>query len=114
MRRIGIAGGAAYFFETVAFATMAQAAGLLGAEALAAYTILHNVETTVFMIALGLSVASAVRIGQAAGAGDRDRGALGRRRRPRRRDGPASALLGARRFSPSRPRWSASTAPTRR
>ncbi len=71
MRQIGIAGGAAYFFETVAFATMAQAAGLLGAEALAAYTILHNVETTVFMIALGLSVASAVRIGQAAGAGDR-------------------------------------------
>ena len=96
MRRIGIAGGAAYFFETVAFAAMAQAAGLLGAEALAAYTILHNVETTVFMIALGLSVASAVRIGQAAGAGDRDRGALRRPRRPRRRDGPrrrCSALV---------------------
>ena len=36
---------------------MAQAAGLLGAEALAAYTILHNVETTVFMVALGISVA---------------------------------------------------------
>ncbi len=72
MRRIGLAGGAAYFFETVAFAAMAQAAGLLGASALAAYTILHNVETTVFMIALGISVASAVRIGQAAGAGDRE------------------------------------------
>ena len=71
MRRIGLAGGAAYFFETVAFAAMAQAAGLLGAQALAAYTILHNVETTVFMVALGLSVASAVRIGQAAGSGDR-------------------------------------------
>jgi MATE family multidrug resistance protein len=69
MRRIGLAGGAAYFFETVAFAAMAQAAGLLGATALAAYTILHNVETTVFMIALGLSVATAVRVGQAAGAG---------------------------------------------
>ena len=50
---------------------MAQAAGLLGATPLAAYTILHNVETTVFMVALGLSVATAVHVGQAAGAGDR-------------------------------------------
>jgi MATE family multidrug resistance protein len=71
MRRIGFAGGAAYFFETVAFSTLAQAAGLLGASALAAYTILHNIETMVFMIALGISVATAVRIGHAAGAGDR-------------------------------------------
>ena len=71
MRRIGFAGGAAYFFETVAFASLAQAAGLLGASALAAYTILHNIEALVFMIALGLSVGTAVRIGQAAGAGDR-------------------------------------------
>ncbi len=71
MRRIGFAGGAAYFFETVAFAALAQAAGLLGATALAAYTILHNIEAMVFMVALGVSVATAVRIGQAAGAGDR-------------------------------------------
>ena len=70
MRRIGYAGGAAYFFETVAFATLAQAAGLLGATALAAYTILHNIETMVFMVALGVSVATAFRIGQAAGAGE--------------------------------------------
>lgn len=70
MRRIGFAGGAAYFFETVAFATLAQAAGLLGATALAAYTILHNIEAMVFMVALGLSVASAVMIGRAAGARD--------------------------------------------
>jgi MATE family multidrug resistance protein len=70
MRRIGLAGGAAYFFETVAFATLAQAAGLLGPTPLAAYTILHNIESLVFMVALGLSVATAVRIGQAAGAGD--------------------------------------------
>ena len=71
MRRIGMAGGAAYFFETVAFASLAQAAGLLGATALAAYTILHNVETTVFMVGLGISVATAVRVGHAAGAGER-------------------------------------------
>lgn len=71
MRRIGMAGGAAYFLETMAFATMAQAAGLLGETPLAAYSILHNIETTVFMVALGLSVGTAVRIGQAAGAGAR-------------------------------------------
>jgi MATE family multidrug resistance protein len=71
MRRIGLAGGAAYFFESFAFATLAQGAGLIGTTALAAYTILHNVEATVFMIALGLSVATAVRVGQAAGAGER-------------------------------------------
>lgn len=70
MRRIGLAGGAAYFFETAAFAAMAQAAGRLGERSLAAYTILHNVETTVFMIALGISVGTAVRVGQAAGAGN--------------------------------------------
>jgi MATE family multidrug resistance protein len=72
MRQIGYAGGAAYFFETVAFASLAQAAGLLGATALAAYTILHNIVSLVFMIALGLSVATAVRVGQAAGAGARE------------------------------------------
>lgn len=71
MRRIGLAGGAAFFLETMAFATMAQAAGLLGPTPLAAYSILHNIETTVFMVALGLSVGTAVHIGQAAGTGDR-------------------------------------------
>ena len=91
MRRIGLAGGAAYFFETVAFAAMAQAAGLLGATPLAAYTILHNVETTVFMIALGLSVATAVHAGQAAGAGDRAGRALRRPRRALRGDGAGGA-----------------------
>ena len=85
MRRIGFAGGAAYFFETVAFATLAQAAGLLGATALAAYTILHNIEAMVFMVALGLSV------------GDRgpDRPGGRRRRPPPRRASPASPALAA-------------------
>lgn len=70
MRRIGLAGGASYFLETMAFATMVQAAGLLGEAPLAAYSILHNIETTVFMVALGLSVATSVQVGQAAGRGD--------------------------------------------
>ena len=101
MRRIGIAGGARYFFETFAFASLAQAAGLLGPTPLAAYTVLHNVEAMVFMIALGISVATAVRVGQAAGAGERRRGPLRRARRARRLDGdhrparPAPARLRA-------------------
>jgi MATE family multidrug resistance protein len=70
MRRIGLAGGAAYFFETFAFAALAQAAGLISPTALAAYTILHNIEATVFMIALGIAVATAVRVGQSVGAGN--------------------------------------------
>lgn len=69
MRRIGLSGGAAYLFETAAFAALAQVAGLLGPMPLAAYTILHNIEALVFMVALGISVATAVRVGQAAGAG---------------------------------------------
>ena len=92
---------------------LAQAAGLLGAEALAAYTILHNVETTVFMVGLGISVATAVRVGQAAGAGDateaRAAGLAGL--------AAAMGLVGAARpRAPRRgaARSSASTAPTRR
>ena len=71
MRRIGFAGGAAYFFETVAFVASPRWRACSAPTPLAAYTILHNIESLVFMIALGLSVGTAVRIGQAAGAGDR-------------------------------------------
>ena len=114
MRRIGVAGGAAYFFETFAFASLAQAAGLLGPTPLAAYTILHNVEAMVFMIALGISVATAVRVGPGRRRRRAGRGALRRARRARRLDGadrPAragAARLRARggRLLQLRRRWS--------
>lgn len=67
--RIGLAAAAAYFFETFAFAALGQFAGLLGAQALAAYSIAHNLEAAIFMVALGLSVAAAVRVGGAFGRG---------------------------------------------
>lgn len=70
IRRLGLASGVAYMFETMAFAGLSQVAGLISPEALAAYTIGHQVEATVFMVALGLAVATAVRVGQARGAGD--------------------------------------------
>lgn len=69
MRRLGYAAGLSVFFETSAFGALTQMAGLLGPTALAAYTIAHNLEATVFMVALGLSVATGVRVGAAAGAG---------------------------------------------
>ncbi|WP_118132557.1 MATE family efflux transporter [Oceanicella sp. SM1341] len=70
IRVIGVAAGAAFFFETMAFAALSQVAGLISPEALAAYTIAHQVEATVFMVALGLSVATAVRVAAARGAGN--------------------------------------------
>jgi MATE family multidrug resistance protein len=70
MRRLGYAGGLSVFFETSALGALIQMAGWLGPVALAAYSIAHNVETTVFMVALGLSVATGVRVGGRLGAGD--------------------------------------------
>jgi MATE family multidrug resistance protein len=69
MRRIGFAAGLSVGFETTAFGALTQMAGLIGPTALAAYSIAHNIEATVFMVALGLSVAAAVRVGSEAGAG---------------------------------------------
>ncbi|WP_316014005.1 MATE family efflux transporter [Roseobacter sp. HKCCA0434] len=67
---IGAAGGVAYLFETGAFAALNQMAGLIGERALAAYSIAHSLEALIFMTALGLSVAAAVRTGEAFGRGD--------------------------------------------
>jgi MATE family multidrug resistance protein len=76
MRRLGYASGVAYGAETTAYAALTQMAGLIGAPTLAAYSILHNIEALVFMAALGLSVATGVRVGAAAGAGRRDEAAF--------------------------------------
>lgn len=67
MRRLGYAAGLSVFFETSAFGVLTQMAGWLGPVPLAAYSIGHNIEATVFMIALGLSVATGVRVGTAIG-----------------------------------------------
>ncbi|MEM9047434.1 MAG: MATE family efflux transporter [Pseudomonadota bacterium] len=69
IRTLGLASALALFFETGAFAAVNLFAGYISADALAAYAIAHQVEGTVFMIALGLSVAAAVRVGHAYGAG---------------------------------------------
>lgn len=76
MRRLGIAAGISTGFETFAFASMVVMAGMLGATALDAYSISHNLVSTTFMVGLGLSVATGVLVAQAAGAGDMREAAL--------------------------------------
>lgn len=76
MRRLGLSAGLSNGFETIGFAAMMMIAGTLGTAALDAYSISHNLVATVFMVGLGLSVATGVRVGAAAGAGDAREAAL--------------------------------------
>jgi MATE family multidrug resistance protein len=56
--------------ETTAFATIATFAGWLGDLPLAAYHMAINFNALIYMLALGLSTATAVRVGNAIGRGD--------------------------------------------
>ncbi|MEL6480093.1 MAG: MATE family efflux transporter [Pseudomonadota bacterium] len=69
MRKLGLSAGLSNGFETVGFAAMSLAAGYLGALALDAYSISHNIVSTVFMVGLGLAVATGVRVGNEVGRG---------------------------------------------
>jgi len=71
MRKLGLSAGLSNGFETVGFAAMTLFAGTLGLAALDAYAISHNLVSTTFMIGLGLSVATGVRVGQATGQGQK-------------------------------------------
>ena len=68
MRKVGLSAGLSNGFETLGFAAMTLIAGTLGIAALDAYSISHNLVGTVFMVGLGLSIATGVRVGQATGA----------------------------------------------
>ena len=70
MRKLGGSAAISNGFETIGFAAMSLMAGTLGIAALDAYSISHNLLSTVFMIGLGLAVATGVRVGQATGAGN--------------------------------------------
>lgn len=59
---IGFAGGASLAGESTAFASLTIFAGWLGASALAVYTILFNVLSTIFMMALAVGVATSVQV----------------------------------------------------
>ncbi len=67
-RRIGYGAGASGFFEVAAFAAMTLIAGSISALVVAAYTVVLNVVSFVFMVPLGLSAATGVLVARAYGA----------------------------------------------
>ncbi|MBT7615222.1 MAG: MATE family efflux transporter, partial [Rhodospirillaceae bacterium] len=69
--RLGIPMALSYAFETTAFMTITMLAGWLGAASIAAYQAAMNVNGLCFMVAIGMSTATAVRVGNAIGRHDR-------------------------------------------
>ena len=69
-RRIGYGAGASNFFEVAAFAGMNIVAGWIGPLTVAAYSIVLNAASLIFMVPLGLSTATSVLVGTAYGARD--------------------------------------------
>ncbi len=66
-RALGYASGASGALESAAFATLTTFAGWLGTYALGAYSIALNLLSLIFMVALGIATATAVRVSMAHG-----------------------------------------------
>ncbi|MGI9303060.1 MAG: MATE family efflux transporter [Gammaproteobacteria bacterium] len=69
-RRLGFAAGASSGVESVAFASLTLFAGWLGTYPLSAYSLGMNLLALIFMTALGLGTATAIRVGIAHGRHD--------------------------------------------
>jgi len=69
MLRIGVPAAVMLFFEVAAFMTAALMMGWLGAQALAAHQIALSCAAFVFMVPLGLSMATGMRISKTLGEG---------------------------------------------
>jgi len=69
-RQIGYGAGASNFFEVAAFASLNIIAGWMGGLAVAAWAVVLNVASLIFMAPLGLATATAVLVGRAYGARD--------------------------------------------
>jgi MATE family multidrug resistance protein len=69
----GLPLGIGYTGEGAAFAVVGMMLGLFGAAALAANQIVQAVGSVLYMLPLGMSAAAAIRVGQAIGAGERER-----------------------------------------
>jgi MATE family multidrug resistance protein len=70
--KVGVGAGASNFIEVGAFAAMTVIAGLLGTNETASWAIVINMSAIVFMLPMGLSSATAVLVGRAYGAQDRE------------------------------------------
>jgi len=68
--RIGAPIAATLVMETSLFAAVSLLMGTIGKTAVAAHQVAINYASLMFMIPLGLSMATTVRVGQAVGAGD--------------------------------------------
>ena len=68
--KVGVPIGLTLGFEVSMFSAMTFFMGLLGAAQLAAHQIALQSASITFMVPLGLSIATSVRVGQAAGRGD--------------------------------------------
>ncbi len=71
LRRIGYPFGLAQGIEASAFSALVLMAGYIGTAALGGYQIAQNLIAMAFMCAIGIGVATAVRVGNAVGRGDR-------------------------------------------
>lgn len=69
--RLGLPIGWSFFVEVSMFATVALLMGSIGAVPVAAHQVAINVASITFMVPLGLSLATTVRVGNALGRGDR-------------------------------------------
>ncbi len=69
-RRIGLAAGASFAVESTAFTAVSVYAGWLGEVPLGAIAVTINILALVFMVAVGLASATAVRVGVAVGQRD--------------------------------------------
>ena len=70
-RRVGYGAGASIGLESLTFNALTVFAGWLGALSLAAYSITTNVIAMIFMVAIGIGVATSVRVSIAHGQRDR-------------------------------------------
>jgi len=68
--RLGMPIGVTMMFEGMLFNTMTLVMGTFGVAALAAHQIAMSCASITFMVPLGVGMASTVRVGMAAGAGD--------------------------------------------
>jgi multidrug resistance protein, MATE family len=73
LARDGLPLGIGYTGEGAAFAVVGLMLGLFGAVALAANQIVQAVSGVLYMLPLGMSAATAIRVGQAIGGGERER-----------------------------------------
>jgi MATE family multidrug resistance protein len=69
--KIGVPGGLQFFFEVGAFVGSAIIIGWLGTNELAAHQIGINLASISFMVALGISTAATIRVGNAVGRDDK-------------------------------------------